>query len=355
MRNLKNATALLILIILLQYGCGNTRPPGRDQDAMPPKPADTTPAQRSFEEVYADLIGLDKQKAAIAEEEINRRWEEFLPDLITAAKQMDPVKSPKAFERLGYYEGEGIVETILLGLESSDRGILIASILAAGRREIPEITDKLLEFTYSEDTGIRGNAANALANYHAATGVLARLRELATDPELGVRMAAYSGLGKAGDPDSKQLLFDALKKEALLMSTNPQQASLVVLVATQALGNIVDEADCKWLVTGLDNSNPREFRNGMFDIIGSLHCPDAVDPLIAITRDVAEDDITRFRAGFTLAFIGDERGYQAADDIHFAADQGLLKIDEANFPTFRTTMSQYKSLLDEMKKTDTDG
>ncbi len=350
MRNFGNAIILAALILIVQYGCGGAHSPGPEKETAGQESVDAAPAQRSFDEVYADLLSDDRRKSALADEEINRRWEEFLPDLLARAKLMDPLKSPKAIERLGHYEGEEIVDTILLGLESTDRGILIASIVAAGHRVIPEIADKLIEFTYSEDAGIRGNAANALANYNAVPGVLARLRELALDPELGVRMAAYSGLGKAGDHDSKLLLFDALKKESELVSANPQQATLVVLIVTKALSNVVDETDCEWLVAGLDDNASREFRNGMFDIIGSLHCSEAVDPLIAITRDVAEDDLTRFRAGFTLAFIGDARGYKAAGDIYFAADQGLLKISETQLPTFKTTMSQYKGLLDEMKK-----
>jgi HEAT repeat protein len=309
-----------------------------------------TPKEGSFDDLYAELLGQDKRASKLAEEEIKRRWEEFLPDLIEVAKKLDPETSAKAIEIIGYYEHEEIPGVILQGLESPNRDILVASLIAAGRQDVPEIGDKLLEYTYSEDSAIRGNAASALSNYYETPGVLARLRELAVDPEIGVRMAAYSGLGKAGDPESKRLLFDALKREAELMPVNPQQASLLVLVVTQALGNVVDESDCEWLVDGLDAGNSREFRNGMFDVIGSLYCSEAVDKLIAITRDINEDDMTRFRAGFTLAFIGDLRGYKAADDIHFAADQGLLKIDEANFPTFRNTMSQYYGLLEEMKK-----
>jgi HEAT repeat protein len=348
--NIPNKLGFVLAFLMASLiACSQAGSPGAGGPAGEPGPGAGVDIHRTFEEVYADLIGDDGRKAGLAEEEITRRWEEFIPDLIATAAVMNPDVSPKAIEKIGYYDSDEAREVIRRGLDSTDRQILLASITAAGRQADNDALDKLMRFTSSDDAAIRGRAATAIAYFPDSPDVRIRLREMTGDDEIIVRMAAYSGIGKVADPDADRLLFEALIREAEPASAGTDEGRFATFIIAGALRNVIDEEDCGWLVDGLDPGYPREVRYMAFDAMAKLHCSGAVDTLIDISRNTEEDDMARFRAGFSLAYIGDPRGYKAADDVYFAADQGLLKIDEANFPTYRTTMAQYRDLLDEMK------
>ncbi len=107
--------------------------------------------------------------------------------------------------------------------------------------------------------------------------------------------------------------------------------------------------DCEWFVEGLGDEYPGALRYTIFEAAAQFQCSNAVDPLIRICRDDDTDDLTKFRAGFTLAYIGDLEGYKTAEHIYHQVEYGNIEVNELNFPSFQTTFSQYEGLLNEME------
>ncbi len=341
-------TGIFIVLVITAFACTGARNPvpsenGTDIDQ---------PAEQklpSFEELYGSLYSEDFKESGQAQSVIEAHPDEYIPKLLEMAQKMDPEYSDKAIEMLGRMKVEQGRDLIIQALNSDVRALQIAAIRAVGRNGDARGVEKVLEYSHSEDTGLRGNSANTLGVFPEAEGTLDRLRELATDDDISVRLAAYNGIGKAMDKGSAKILYQALFREAKAGEEDDPMASTALGIAAAALQKVTDSGDCGWLVDGLAKKNPIEVRYSIFETVGKLRCTEAVDPLARITRDNTEDDMTRIRAGFFLASIGDPKGYQAANDIFFALQNGLLKYDPSKFQDLQTLINQYKGFLDQME------
>jgi len=332
---------------MISIACTGARPPSSKTDDGG-KQAPIQVVKRTFEEIYGALFSENNREAGEAANELKTRLEEFKPQLLEAARKMDPEYSPKAIEMLGRFGVEEGREIALQALNSNEPLIQIAGIKAESWLKDDSAFDKIMEFSRSDNVDIRGNCANTLGHFPATDESKKRLRELAIDDSIRVRMAAYSGLGMIADQGADRLLYDALFREAKLKAEGDPLANTAAGLAAAALQVCTGPEDCKWLTKGIGPENPIEVRFTLFESVAKQHCSEAVNGLIAVTHDAEEEDMTRARAGFYLAYIGDPRGYQAASDIYFAIENGLLKYDETKFQTYNVLMEQYNELLDAM-------
>ncbi len=337
-----------IFLAMTFASCNSAQPPaGTDQNGNTGEPV--IEKGQPFEEIYADYISDDEEKAKAAKTELNRRLGEFHPELLKIATEQDPVRSPGAIELIGKYDNDEARDVILPGLDSEHREIVVASIIAIGYQEDERAFEQLMELSYSDDVGIRGNCITVLANFPDREGVKDRIRELAGDEDKRVRLAAYSAMGKISDPEDDRFLYDAMIREAAMIEPDNKEGEMLLFIVSNALRNVLDTDDCEWFVEGLGDEYPDSLRYTIFDAAAEQHCGNAVDPLIEICRDTDDSDMTRFRAGFTLAYIGDLDGYKTAEHIYHQVEYGNININQMNFPSFPTTMSQYRELLNDME------
>jgi len=337
-----------IFIAMMIASCQSAKPPaGTDQNGNTDEPV--VIKGQPFEEIYADYISEDEEKAKVAKTALNRRLDEFQPELLKIAAQQDPRRSPEAIELIGKYDNDEARDVILTGLDSEHRAIVVASIIAIGYQKDERAFEQLMELSYSGDEGIRGNCITVLANFPDREGVVDRIHELARDDETGVRLAAYSAIGIISDPEEDRFLYDAMIREASMVEPDDQNGQMLIFIVSKALGNVLDTDDCEWFVEGLGDEYPDALRYTIFDAAAEQHCDNAVDPLIKICRDTDNSDITRFRAGFTLAYIGDLKGYKTAEHIYHQVEYGNININRMNYPSFQTTMGQYNELLNDME------
>jgi HEAT repeat protein len=337
----------LAALAILSITCTSARPPS--DEGTDGKQAADQAGKPTFEELYGHLFSEDTKEADQARVQIGNRLDEFLPKILEMAERMDPELSSKAIELVGRFDIEDGREIILKGLDSEARSIRLAAIKSVGFLGEEQAFDKIMEYSYSNDVDIRGNCANVLGYFIDKEGVKERLRELAVDEDIRVRMPAYGGLGKAEDLEAGRIVYDGLYLESKLKAEGEPLGEMAAVIASIALQRTTDENDCKWLTEGLGPGNPLEVRYSLFETVAKHKCPNAVDILVGITRDNKETDLTRIRAGFYLAYIGDPRGYQAASDIYFAIENGLLTYEEGQFQTYETLLQQYRELLDEME------
>lgn len=344
---------ILICLIAISFAmtiasCQSAQPPaGTDQNGNTDEPV--VENKQPFEEIYADYISDDEEKAKAARSALNRHLDEFHPELLKVAAEQDPERSPRAIELIGKYDNDEARDVILLGIDSEHREIVVASIIAIGYQEDERAFEQLMELSYSEDKGIRGNCITVLANFPDREGAGDRIRKLAGDEDKGVRMAAYSAMGKISDPEDDRFLYDAMIREAAMIEPDSKEGEMLLFIVSRALRNVLDTDDCEWFVEGLGDEYPDALRYTIFDAAAEHHCGNAVDPLIEICRDTDNSDMTRFRAGFTLAYIGDLRGYKTAEHIYHQVEYGNIKVNQMNFQSFPTTMSQYWELLSDME------
>ena len=343
--SLRLAGLVITLFAMISIACGGARPPSAQGDNGEQKDGAGV-AKKTYEELYGALFSENNKEAGQAANELQTRLEEFKPKLLETARKMDPEYSPKAIEMLARFGVEEAREIALQALDSAIPALEIAGIKAESWLKDENAFGKIMEFSRYDDVDTRGNCANVLGHFPATEESKKRLRELAVDDSIRVRMPAYSALGMIADTGAARVLYDALFREAKLKAEGDPLANTAAGFAAAALQVCAGPDDCKWLVKGIGPENPIEVRFTLFEAVAKQHCSDAVDSLIAVTRDPKEDDMTRARAGFFLAYVGDPRGYQAASDIYLAIQNGWLEYDETKFQSYDTLMAQYGGLLD---------
>lgn len=106
-----------------------------------------------------------------------------------------------ALASAGFISSDAVRAELKKGVD--DPAFRIAALRGMGRNISPEFTEVLVEQMGSEDPAVRREAAEASADYEDTVEALG---ELVDDPELEVRLAAISSLGKIGGPEAKDVI-----------------------------------------------------------------------------------------------------------------------------------------------------
>ena len=143
-----------------------------------------------------------------------RRIEETLVGRVRSEAEALQVRAA-ALTSAGFLSTEPVQSEIRKGLANS--GLQIAAIRAIARNLDPRWTAVLEEQMADDDPIVRQEAAVAAAEYEETVGALG---ELVDDPEIPVRLAAISSLGKIGGDEAYDFLVychessDPIVKEA---------------------------------------------------------------------------------------------------------------------------------------------
>jgi len=133
-----------------------------------------------------------------------------------------------ALASAGYFSTEAVRDEVRRALTRP--GLRVAAVRAIGRNCDPMWTETLAEQMGSGDAAVRREAAVAAADYE---GCIEALSELVDDPDMSVRLAAISSLGKLGGPEARDVLVYCYE------SSDPA----IKKAATDALREIDEEED----------------------------------------------------------------------------------------------------------------
>ncbi len=177
----------------------------------------------------ADRLGAFAYEAEVGEfsETEAREIEQVLLDRVRSETESQSVQAA-AMASAGYLSTEAVREEVRRALARP--GLRVAAVRAMGRNCDPVWTEVLVEQMGSDEVAVRREAAEAAADYE---GCLEALSDLVDDPDLSVRLAAISSLGKMGGAEARDVLVYCYE------SSDPA----IKQAATEALQEIEETED----------------------------------------------------------------------------------------------------------------
>jgi HEAT repeat protein len=133
----------------------------------------------------------------------NLVWEN-LWQTVNSEQEDVPVRR-RALESLAYFDRPEVHAAIARAYQDEDSSMRVSAVFAMGRSADEEWSTQVLQELESEMPEMRYEAARACGELQLA-GAVPILSQLIADPDLEVKLAAVSSLGRIGGPEARRVL-----------------------------------------------------------------------------------------------------------------------------------------------------